>query len=341
MTSTSRTPVARLSDPGSIAATIPSLCGFVPRDSLVVLALRGERRRIGLTARLDLPEPASEPAAAELVGARMAHDGARAVVVAVFSGTRREALVDAVEAALAARSIDLAEALHVDRGLWWSYRCARSCCPAGGTPVPPAPALIQAQRALEGRAVLDSREQLVASLAPPPFLAGEQAAQRLDDATVAWVERWLERPDETRRAAVRETRRLLEAVAQGRPVLLEQAAALAVAVHDVHVRDEVATWALKRSDALLSLLEQVVRQTVAPYDAPVCTLLAWVAYARGDGSRVNVALDRALETDPGYSLAVLLRTALDGGVRPREVRTLLKATKRALRDAGRDVSSPG
>ena len=119
----------------------------------------------------------------------------------------------------------------------------------------------------------------------------------------------------------------------------EQGAALAVSLHDVLVRDEVATWALKRSDALLSLLEQVMRQTVPPYDAPVCTLLAWVAFARGDGSRVNVALDRALDTDPDYSMALLLRTALDGGVTPREVRRLLKDTQRALR-AG-PVSSPG
>lgn len=336
---TSRTPVARLSSPGAIASTIPLLCGFEPRDSVVVLSLRGERKRVGLTARLDLPDDASGRAAAQLLAGRIARDGARAAVVAVYAADRRDQVVDALEEALEERGIEVMEALHVDRGLWWSYRCRLACCPEEGTAVPAPPTLVQAQRALEGRAVLDSREQLVASLAPPPFLAGEQAAQRLDDATVVWVERWLDRPDETRRAAVREARQLLDAVAQGRPVPPEQGAALAVSLHDVLVRDEVATWALKRSDALLSLLEQVVRQTVAPYDAPVCTLLAWVAFARGDGSRVNVALDRALDTDPDYSMALLLRAALDGGVTPREVRRLLKDTQRALR-AG-PVSSPG
>ena len=341
MTSTSRTPVAKLSSPGAIVSTLPSLCGFEPSDSVVVLSLRGERRRLGLTVRLDLPEGPAEAAAADMLAERMRGDGARAAVVVVYSTERRESLVDVVEDALDARGIEVTEALHVDRGLWWSYRCRLRCCPDEGTQVPAPPTLFQAQRTLDGRAVLASREQLVASLAPPPFLAGERAAQRLDDAAVAWAEQWLDRPEATRETALREARRLLEAVAQGQPVAPEQAAALAVAVHDEQVRDAVATWALKRSDALLSLLEQVVRQTAPPYDAPVCTLLAWVAYARGDGSRVNVALERAFATDPGYSLALLLRTALDGGVRPREVRRLLTATKRALRDAPGEVSSPG
>ena len=99
------------------------------------------------------------------------------------------------------------------------------------------------------------------------------------------------------------------------------------------MRDEVATWALERSDSLLSLAEQVARLTAPPADAPVCTLLAWVAYERGDGARANVALDRALASDPDYSLAVLLRRALDCGVTPREVRRTLRSTRRALSEA--------
>jgi hypothetical protein len=336
MTSTSSTPVARLSSPGAIVATIPSLCGFEPQESVVVLSLRGERKRVGLTARLDLPGPESEVATAAMFAERMAHDGAVGAVVAVFSTDRRVSLVDALSEALEDCGIEVMEALHVDRGRWWSYTCQRSCCPAEGTAVPATPGLVAAQRTLDGRAVLASREQLVASLAAPTFLAAEESAQLLEDATVAWVQQWSQDPKSACAAAVREARRLLEAVAQGRSVAQPEAAALTVSLHDVRVRDEVATWSLKRSDALLSLLEQVVRLVVPPYDAPVCTLLAWVAYARGDGSRVNVALERALGTDPAYSLALLLRAALDGGLAPRQVRRILMSTKRALRE----VSSP-
>ena len=336
MTSLSDRPVARLSSPGAIVATLPSLCGFPPESSLVLISLRGDRRRVGLTARLDLPPPDHEGSAAELAAERMRLDGAREAVVVVLSAERRPELVQAVEDALAVRAIDVHEALHVDDGRWWSYVCSRSCCPPEGTPVPPPPTLVEAHRALSGTAVLGSRAELVASLAAPTFLAAEQAGQVLDDAAETWVAQWAADPEGACAAAVQRTRRLLEAVAGGAPVEQDEAAALTVALHDHRVRDEIATWALRRSDALLSLLEQTARQVVPPFDAPVCTLLAWVAYARGDGSRVNVALDRAFDTDPEYSLANLLQTALDGGVAPREVRRLLKSTKRALR-----LSSPG
>ena len=336
MTSLSGRPVARLSSPGAIVATLPSLCGFPPEDSLVVLSLRGERRRIGLTARLDLPGESSEGAAAEMLAERLRLDGAREAVVVVLSPQRHPSLVDAVRDALADRGIDVHEALHVDEGRWWSYECTGSCCPPEGTLVPPPPTLVEAQRAMAGKAVLASREELVASLAPPVFLAAEQAAQVLDEAAVTWFAEWSEDAETAWAAAVRRTRRLLDAVAGGAPVGLEQASALTIALHDVRVRDEIATWSLRRSDALLSLLEQSARLVVPPFDAPLCTLLAWVAYARGDGSRVNVALDRALATDPDYSLANLLGTALDGGIAPREIRRMLRSTKRALR-----LSSPG
>jgi hypothetical protein len=113
-----------------------------------------------------------------------------------------------------------------------------------------------------------------------------------------------------------------------------------VALHDVQVRDEVATWALEDSDGLLALVHQIAAQVGAPWDAPACTVLAWVAYSRGDGARANVALDRALQSDPQQSLALLLRSALDGALPPAEVRRLLRETARALQEAG-CVSSPG
>jgi hypothetical protein len=109
---------------------------------------------------------------------------------------------------------------------------------------------------------------------------------------------------------------------------------LAVLLHDVRARDEVATWSLECSDAVLALAEQVARRTPPPGDAPVCALLAWVAYLRGDGARANVALERALRSDPQHALALLLQAALERAVPPGELRETLRATRRAL-------SSPG
>ena len=48
---------------------------------------------------------------------------------------------------------------------------------------------------------------------------------------------------------------------------------------------------------------------------PVASLLAYAAWLDGRGALANVALDRALAEDPAYSMALLLRDALDHGRR--------------------------
>ena len=45
-------------------------------------------------------------------------------------------------------------------------------------------------------------------------------------------------------------------------------------------------------------------------------LLAFVAWQSGDGALANVALDRALADDPGYSMALLLRQVINAGAPP-------------------------
>jgi hypothetical protein len=45
---------------------------------------------------------------------------------------------------------------------------------------------------------------------------------------------------------------------------------------------------------------------------------------RGDGALANVALERALAGEPGYSFALLLRAALDACLPPAEVRRLIR-----------------
>jgi len=331
--------VARLSGPGDILAVLPSLCGFPPQESLVLLSLRGPRRRLGLTARVDLPDLPAEDGLAVLCAERMAGDGASCVVVVVLSELgRRERLVSTVRDALADRSVAVLEALHVSSGRWTSYTCAAACCPAEGTPVPAAPpvlGLVQAEQVASGRVVLPSREDLVQSLAPPSLPAAAAAEQRLEQAAQALLRSRAEHGVvAARRGTLEHARALLDRVAAGTPVGPADAAVLAVGLADLQARDGVATLILTREQELLSLLVQVARQVVPPDDAPVCTLLAWTAYARGEGAVANVALDRALAGRPDYSLALLLRSCLDGGVRPEEVRSLARGTEQVLRTRG-------
>ena len=340
--------VARLSGPGEILAVLPSLCGFPPQESLVLLSLRGPRKRLGLTARVDLPGPSGEDDLAALCAYRMAGDGASWVVVAVLTGHgRRERLVDAVGDALHDRGIGVLEALHVSDGRWTSYTCEAACCPTAGTPVPAAPpvlGLVQAEQVATGRVVLPSREDLVSSLAPPALLAAAAAEQHLEQAAQAWLRSRAEHGAvAARRSTLDHVQALLDRVAAGTPVGPVDAAVVTVGLADLQARDAVATLILTREQELLSLLVQVARQVVAPADAPVCTLVAWTAYARGDGALANVALDRALAGQPDYSLALLLRSCLDGGVHPDEVRSLARGTAQVLRrrEGRRRARRPG
>ncbi|WP_426592228.1 DUF4192 domain-containing protein [Cellulomonas sp. McL0617] len=67
-------------------------------------------------------------------------------------------------------------------------------------------------------------------------------------------------------------------------------------------------------------LEGVVAHGRTGGQAPALTLLALLAWWRGDGARARVLLDGALEAEPDYRLAVLLGDALGAAVPPGWVR---------------------
>ncbi|MBK5307047.1 MAG: DUF4192 domain-containing protein [Frankiaceae bacterium] len=324
-------PVVRLTSPGEIAAAVPHLCGFVPTESLVAVSLRGERRRIGLSLRLDLMPAEADEDVAEQVAARLAHDDASAVVLVVYTeepgGRPRDPLVRAVIDAVELRGMTIMEGLLVRAGAWSSYTCSHpECCPPEGTAVPAPADVIAAAAAYDGRVVLRDREELVASLAPPVLLAARLAEQRLDAALVRWlavVEG--SGPEAARTQSLAALRNALTGSVE------HDVADLVVPLQDVAVRDEVATWALDDSEALLTLVLALARDSVAPYDVPVCTLVALVAWVRGDGALANVALDRALAGDPAYNMAKLFRAGLDGQLPPSAVKQWLRETRRAQR----------
>ena len=71
----------------------------------------------------------------------------------------------------------------------------------------------------------------------------------------------------------------------------------------------------------------LVREVQEPRgDAAPATLLAVWAWLRGDGAMANVALERALDSDPAYTFAGLLRAALDHCLPPAAVRRLIADT---------------
>src|SRR5690606_18674551 len=166
---------------------------------------------------------------------------------------------------------------------------------------------LAAESALAGQVVLPGREALEASILPPQGKVAEVAREQvLTAADIALAARYLDRGAAACRAeAIEHIEALARRWADGDHTLEPAEAAYAVvSMADKAVRDRAAAVALEvPMETYLALLVQLCRSADPPTTAPVATVLAWVAYMHGEGALANVALDRALECQPGYTMA--------------------------------------
>src|SRR4051794_28696078 len=139
----------RIDDLGELAASIPHLLGFRPRESLVLVSIAGPGGgRVGLTVRADIPPEEHAGAVAAVLTRSVLTDRPGGVLLAVVSeaadvdgdggdGLPHRGVVRDVVVALAARGVPVPDAILVRDGRWWSYDCPHACCaPTAGTPLP-------------------------------------------------------------------------------------------------------------------------------------------------------------------------------------------------------------
>ncbi|RBY90562.1 DUF4192 domain-containing protein [Blastococcus sp. TF02A-26] len=329
-----RSPV-RVSDPGEMAAALPALVGFLPHESVVLVALGGAGgRRVVLTARADLPAGAgSASPVRQLVHAVGAEQptGVLLYVVSeaaddqellafgppgeVLTGLPHRALVHDLVRALAGGDVRVHDALLVRGGRWWSYDCPRPCCaPGAGTPLPGGVSEVEVAAVAAGAVVETSRGALAERIARVAGLATRAGAGRPVGPGLAVEDGW---------PAVLAALRLCR---PGSVEPLPDAALTAVvwALTDLAVRDRALGLALGADAAAAEVLwTECTRRAPAPLDAAPATLLATAAWLRGDGAMANVALERALTSRPGYRLAELLADCLAARVHPSELRGLI------------------
>lgn len=320
-------PVVRLSGPADLVGAVPSLLGFHPSESLVLCCLRGPSRRHCVTMRVDLPAAgdAAEVIAglAERARAVRADSALLVVYTEAGGGPVRRDLVTAAGDALTGLGIALEDAYRVGRGRWWSYLCQQeSCCPAAGTPLPDQPGggalQLQAEMIGCGMQVHADRDALRASIAPIGFPARaglEQAYARCERERAArLLAGAAARLRQDTISLCRELRQRYRT--GGGPVTDAEAARVCLGLQDVPARDAVLAWAAAPNAPVLALLTDLARKALPPVDAPLCAVLAHVAYQHGDGALAACALDRALESGPTYQLAVLLEFALSRAIHP-------------------------
>jgi hypothetical protein len=341
----------RADSPEALLTIVPHLLGFLPQASLVLIGTESRGDRIKVTLRYDLPDPPGAGAAAELAAHAVGVLGSQQLTALVAVGYGSRALVDpvagALRAAAAPAGIDIGDILRVEGRRYWSYLCAEeACCPAAGTPFAPDSRAVFALASTGGQ-VLADRAAVAARVAPLGGLAAESMRQ---------ATRRAERHVHQLLARVRKSARLgaarrmiaaegLNAVGSmirtyrsgGQFATDYQVAWITVALRDLRVRDDA--WARmdpEHADAHQRLWTDVTRRAQPGYVAAPASLLAFVAWQSGDGALANVALDRALADEPGYSMAQLLRQVITAGTPPSLARLPMTPEEVAASYAGAD-----
>jgi hypothetical protein len=311
-------------------AVVPHLLGFTPTRSLVIAGGRGPRQRIEATLRFDLPDPPDEGTAHAIaehtVSVLARHEFTIVVVIGYGPGELVTPLTDTLREAITRTGLEVRDVLRVQDGRYWSCLCQNpACCPPEGVPFDSTSHPVSAvMAACTSHTVLASRDELAASIAPVTGPVAETMRQE-----TARAERIAARllADATRAATAARPviDRGLGAVQAaigiyrdgGSIILASQFAWLALALSSLRVRDDA--WARMdpsyREDHL-RLWADLARHAQPGYVAAPASLLAFTAWQAGNGALANLAIDRALADDPGYSMAHLLRETLTAGAPP-------------------------
>ena len=112
-----------------------------------------------------------------------------------------------------------------------------------------------------------------------------------------------------------------------------QAAKALMGLVNIDVRDAlIASVPVDDDESVLLFWRDLCRRAPAFLAAPPATLYAICAYARGEGARTNVGIERALSVSPDYRMALLLDSAVAGGLAPDLFIPDLVAESTRLRD---------
>lgn len=323
----------RAASPDAVLAIVPHMLGFYPSRSMVVLGL-GDRGRVVVTFRYDLPDPADADLAGDIAGHASFVLERERLTAAMLVGYGPADLVAPVAMAAGARlataGIQVQEILRADGGRYWSLLCADpACCPPEGRHYDPGSHPAAAAMTGAGLAAEPDRDALARTLRRPPGSADLiNAATSSALLRLAQLTRLAEAAGDgdlqlrATRVGRREVRAAIRAYRSGRVIRsLDRLAWLAVLLADIRVRDDA--WARMdpaHREAHLRLWTDVVRAAAFDYLPAPASLLAFTAWQTGNGALATMAVDRALSADPVYSMALLISDAVTAALPPSAAR---------------------
>jgi hypothetical protein len=318
-----------LNRPGALIAALPAVLGFVPEKSLVIVTIDGGE--MGCVMRVDL-SPALYESTEQVceVAATARPDGAIAVVVDDAGAECRlcnedyAVLNKNLAEQLRARGIRLLDFHVVDRvaagGRW---HCLDG---SWGTVDDPFSSPMAMAAVLDGRRLYTRRDELQRVVE----LTDEARSDALADAIARHSDTAVDEVADIERAMA-----AAEQVAAGESLPDAVIGRLAVALNNPRVRDTLYALAVGDGAGDAEELWAVLSRTLpAPWRVNALVLLAFSAYARGDGPLAGVSLEAALECDPTHRMAGMLDSALQSGIRPEQIRDLATTGYRLAKKLG-------
>jgi len=314
--------------PGALIAALPAVLGFVPEKSLVLVSL--EEGRMGAVMRADLAADLTDNI--DRLAEIAATSGADTVAVVIVDAdgalcpmcnTDHREMCDALTEALAERGVGVYAAHVVDRveagGRW---RCVDDCGSHGEVDDPNASPLAAAA-VLDGRRLYRRRADLEAVMAVTDPVRSAALAEPIQSrAAMRHIESDAD-PDGCGRRDVETVMAVAARVCDGVQPTDDELGVLACALTDVAVRDTLYALAVGADAGAAESLWAVLARTLPdPWRSEALVLLAFSAYARGDGPLAGLSLEAALRSDPDHRMAGMLDTALQSGMRPEQIREL-------------------
>jgi hypothetical protein len=327
---------------------VPFLLGLHPAEpSLVILVIDGPYPVVGAYVELtDLGDTHEQHSSGP---SDPWHDVGLALPLAAAASAAAPAVPDPAVVVIGYLDRDRTDDLHrladtspapvagvfrVHAGRWWRLDChdPGTCtdpgCTASGSRISNGDR-VAAPFIVLGRTAAADREELRNRLRPDPERHGGAVAAKLPlnprptpDALFAAV-------------SIARATRLDAEPGRTPPLQPDQAALLLQAIAVPGIRDTAALWL---DDQTWALWLDLIRVAPPGWAAPLASLIALVAFQRGDGVIARVAVERALDDDPRYPLARLLDLALGAPITPQEIRDTL-ARAHHLRTTGSDPAA--
>jgi hypothetical protein len=337
-----------ISTPHDLLNAVPFLLGFHPSTSVVVISIRGESRRVGLTIRLDYPEADADLSQiADRLVDHLIDDGAEGALVVIYRDGvvdhRRDELIDALALMLDEHGLLLHDALLVSDGRWWSL--IDTDTPIVGTPVPDfSSSFVAAEHVLHGAALpLEDEGAVRATLASHPSELADLLRRACANRRDAVNRETILEGDGNRMRTIRRRHIQQGADAVDRIFVrwlespsiatleFEDVAVMLIGMQDVHVRDyAMGIHDDHQVEIALALWRSLLPITPEGSIAPLATVLAAVAFESGDGVLAQRAIDRAFDDRQGYPMAALLRQAIEAGWAPSAMTAMRKDLRAAV-----------